>query len=243
MTRAIVTSIVVAIGLLVTGFIGWSLMKQYAVSNYASPTVTLFHSGDELFVFIGKGMSTIVERRAATWLRTFTGTTSDREKLREDLLVFHLKGGKLTKSQINLSGFGGSPFAFQGQVYWGKGRLKRDTGPLHWRWNGKEFVVVSDAEWGKIQRQIDKEFKLYSDMNAKEGWTEKSLRLHGQQTQLEFRLAGKDVRLVADVQEISEGRNRIVVTLSSSGNGTPEVLIDEVEGYRVITPEEYQQLR
>src|SRR5207249_978270 len=102
-------------------------------------------------------------------------------------------------------------------------------------------VEIEDRDWSEIERQMSVESRLFSAINAKEGWIEKSLRVGAPETELGFRLHGQEYKLVAKTRQMSIGQSRIMVMLvSDSGNSTRvEVLVDEIEGYREISAREY----
>jgi hypothetical protein len=241
MKSRVLVLLVVGISAWLIATIGWLSMREYAVNTYIFPTITTFYSSDEAFIFIGTSTSLLAERRAATRLRSAFGSAPLPEKIGEELFVFHFKGEKVTKSRIESAGHSGSPFAFRGQIYWARGRLGHEAGPHQWRWTGSNFVAMSEHNWSEIKREAGSELKLFSDMNSREGWTEKYLGVRGRETELNLTLQRYKLKLSVEATELRESRSRVIIKLESTELSV--VLMDVIEGFKTITPEEYLVLK
>jgi hypothetical protein len=242
MTKPVKPPIIVILGLVMGALLvtAWSLMRLFAVTENITTGVVALYSKDELFIFIGHGTSVLAGPRTKLWLERVAYIPQFPDSVAKDLLVVHFKEGKL--SQYDLKGFeySGSPFIYHGQLYWGRGLSHNDVGPSRWKWNGSEFIGLSDPEASLLNAQAE----YFDEMTIREGWKQTSFPLRGHEPSIVVRLGDKELRLLAQVEPLSGERDRARVMLGELGStNSPKVIIDITEGYQRITEREYLQLK
>jgi hypothetical protein len=217
------------------------VMNDFFLYTYTNGALTSFSSKEEAFIFVGQGKSVSKSSSAGRLLRESLEMSAGLEKVGQTLLVFHVRGGLVTRSEIK--SFGGSPIAFRGRVYWSKGGPKKEGHSNRWCWDGSRFLEVSPADWAHTEAEIRRESSLDSEVNAKEGWTESSLVINRDRARSELVLTNQDSLLAVEMKSISKDRTRMIILLERVSGGPSETLINQVLGYSRITPEEYREIK
>ena len=210
----------------------WLNTTYYGVISTIEGVSTI-NSKTELFVYIGHGTSVLRERRWQIMFKELTSVLFIPEHASDDLLVIHFQNGKLYKYDLKGFGYGGTAFAYQGHVYWGRGRLRDETGPTIWMWDGANFVPLSDSQTELLNEHV----KFISDSTHANGWEEGSL-VHSQMT---CTLGSTEIKL----NRISpDSRDQVLLTVIQNGKtNNMETLLDLKNGYQRISGNEYEQLK
>jgi len=126
--------------------------------------IQVFRHADELYILIKQNTNgysgPLALYLANSVTMVFGGSIKD---LREDLIVFHIRQGKLHK-YFHKHIPGGIAYVFQNALYYGSGGSKiRD-----WRWNGTGFEQISDSEAAKVDP--DNRYKFNKKLQEQQGW-------------------------------------------------------------------------
>ena len=216
----------------------WFGMRIYAViSTVNVSTVRALYTNDELFIFIGHGTSGLTGVRAKLWLEEATSVLHSPESITEDLLVVHVNDGRVSKYDLKGFDFGGSPFVTHGHVYWARGRSRGETGPNKWKWDGFNFLALSETEASLLDYDHVKDIDVAT---RAEGWAQTSFV----GAQMTCKMQGNEIRIFAKREPISAGIERVQVSLVQPGKtNSAETLIDVEEGYRQISRDEYLRIK
>jgi hypothetical protein len=239
--KALILIILVAGGLAIAGLTIWLGSRWYGEIEVVQE-VSVLNSKEELFVFINHNKAVLGERTIILLAKNLTSTFLFPEHVSDDLLVVHLKNGNVSKYDLKGFGSGGSPFVYQGNIYWMRGSERLNTEPTMWRWNGSKFVALSEAEASLLDynhiKDIDKATK-------QEGWNQSSFNLGFRVPEMTVHLQNSEVKVYGESQLQVNGksaRDRVLLVQSGKTNA-PEMLIDIVKGYQGISKEEYLKLK
>lgn len=197
----------------------------------AIESISTINSKDELFVYIGHTTAVLKGRRWQIALKEITSVPLIPEHVSDDLLVAHFRNGKLNKYDLKEFGYRGSAFVYQGHIYWGRGYLRGETGPIMWMWDETNFVPLSPSTTGLIDDQVK---NLFDSMHA-EGWQECFL-IHGRITCV---LGSTEIT----INRVADSQDQVFLTAIQNGKtNNVETLLDLKNGYRRISKNEYKQL-
>ena len=219
----------------------WCGTRWYGVIDSVQG-VTILYSKDAMFAYISHGRSILTDRRWRLMAKSLASMLQFPEHVSEDLLVVHLEKGMLAKHDLRDFGFGGGPFVYHGEVYWGRGSERVGYGPTIWRWDGSQFIPLSDSEVSLFNAE---KIKDVDATTRAEGWYAKAFKVSWSKPEVTVQLLSGNFRIYAVVQPLANGRNeRIRIMLKELGSSNaPETLIDVVEGYQKINREEYMLLK
>jgi hypothetical protein len=202
--------------------------------------VSVLNSDSELFVFIDHARAVLAESRFKLLAKQLTSVALFPEHVSDDLLVVHLKGSKISTYDLIGFGVGGSPFVFHGNTYWGRGRERGSNEPRTWRWNGSNFIPLSDPDTDTLYGQ----FKYFDEITQTEGWHQKSFNTDYRQPEAIIQLRNEDIRIYSESHPGLNGngsRTRVMLVQSEKTN-SPKELIDIDNGFRTISEVEYLKL-
>jgi hypothetical protein len=156
--------------------------------------------------------------------------------------VARFKDGEVLKYDLTGFGIGGAPFVYHDEVYWRRGREHGDNGPSLWRWNDSKFVRLSEREASLLDHNKIKDIDTTTRPG---GWNQQTFQTGWDHPEVTIRLRNGSVRVYAEKQSLTNGRNdRVRVMLAEHGNtNSAKILIDVVEGYKKISKAEYLKLR
>jgi len=212
----------------------------YGVNTYIDSTILGLWSEDELFVFIGHGTSIIKGNRAKLPFERLTYTPQFPEQDRKDLLVAHVKGDTISVFDLKGFGYSGSPFVYNGSVYWARGQAHGDRGPCRWKWADSVFTALSAAETKELNQQIGD----FDATTRAEGWSQISMKFGGNTPEFPFHLRSGDIVVLGEsiAQPDGSERNRITL-LRRVRPEVRKVVIEVLVGYREATKKDYLRLR
>jgi hypothetical protein len=227
---------VVGIGVMTmaTLFVGH---RRYSVSEYPAGGQALWKKD---VLYIVSGLDTVGWARTniselAFWFRALVGleVTGPQQKLREDLLIWELRDGKLTAYEMADMPSGIQLIPVRGELYGFTG-CARPPCPV-WHWTGHSLEELPAAEAAAMRSA----FRYSRDQVREEGWNEYSSG--------EWGFRSKPVRLPIE----TNGRALVLVlaavgaterTISLEGLGEPLMLRRFVDRLRGISREDYERL-
>jgi len=234
MKKGAILSVIMVLALAFGSFATWLGGHWYGVID-AIQGVTIFYSKNEMFIFIGHSKAVLEGRRLNLIMNEELSGLLFPDHVRDDLLVAHLKDGKLLKSDLKGFGYFGTPFACQGQAYWYLGISNI------YRLHDSNVVPLSHDETSLLDSQITS----LGESSRAAGWKDKFFHVEASVPEVTVRMQSEEVRVYADVQALANGRNqRVRVMLARSGTtNATDTLIDVVQGYQRIKKEEYIKVK
>ena len=227
-----------AFALAILCFAIWLGSRWYGAIEVVQ-TASVLNSKDDLFVFINHDKAVLTETRFYLLAKQVTSVLSFPEHVSDDLLVVHLKDGKVSKYDLTDFGSGGSSFVYHGDIYWSRGHERGDTGPTKWKWDGSKFSALSEAEASLLDYNHIKDI---DEAAKKEGWDEKKFTLGYRDPEVTVRLRNGEVKVYGESVNGRNPRERVVLVQSGNPNA-PETLIDIAKGYQAISKEDYLKLK
>ncbi len=238
--KALILIILVAGGLAIAGLAIWLGTRWYGEIEVVQ-RISVLNSKEELFIFINHNKAVLAETRAKLLAKHLTSMFLFPEHVSDDMLVVHLKNGKVSKYELKGFGSGGTAFVHQGNIYWMRGSESLDTEPTIWRWNGSKFVALSEAEASLLDFHHIKDI---DEITKQEGWNQNSFGLGDRVPEVTVHLQNADVKVYGESQLQVKGkstRDRVLLVQSGKTN-VPEMVIDIAKGYQKISKEEYLKL-